>query len=162
MRLQNEWHGALRTYFGITTLAHSVWEILQLPLYSIWSTGTSREIMFAVVHCTAGDLMISALSLIAALVLFGRQSWPEERFFPVALATLFFGIGYTIYSEWSNTVVLKTWAYSELMPRLPVLGTGLSPLIQWLIVPILGFAAIRYLNGGADKKGEERRVEQFQ
>ena len=151
IRLQNDWHGALRRYLGVTILVHFVWETLQLPLYSIWDTGTSREIMFAVSHCTIGDLMISALSLIAALLFFGRQSWPEERFFPVALATLLFGIGYTIYSEWSNTVVLKTWAYSELMPRLPMLGTGLSPLIQWLIVPILGFAAIRGLTGRMDK-----------
>ncbi len=150
-RLQNDWHGALRTYLGITVVAHLAWETLQLPLYSIWSTGTAREIMFAVAHCTVGDLMISTLSLIAALLFFGRESWPGERFSPVALATLFFGIGYTIYSEWSNTVVLKTWAYSELMPRLPLLGTGLSPLMQWLIVPILGFAAIRCLNGRMDK-----------
>ena len=150
-RLQNDWHRALRTYLGITALAHLAWETLQLPLYSIWSTGTSREVVFAVAHCTVGDLMISALSLIAALLFFGRESWPGERFSPVALATLFFGIGYTIYSEWSNTVVLKTWAYSELMPRLPLLGTGLSPLMQWLIVPILGFAAIRCLNGRMDK-----------
>ena len=147
----DNWFGALRAYLGVTTVAHFAWEVMQLPLYSIWSTGTSREIMFAVAHCTAGDLMISTLSLIAAMLFFGRESWPGERFFPVALATLFFGIGYTLYSEWSNTVVLKTWAYSELMPRLPMLGTGLSPLMQWLIVPILGFAAIRCLNGYMDK-----------
>ena len=58
-------------------------------------------------------------------------------------ATIAIGIGYTVYSEWLNTVIRKTWEYSELMPMIPILGTGLSPLMRWLIVPIVGFAAIR-------------------
>ena len=61
---------------------------------------------------------------------------------PGLAATLAIGVGYTVYSEWLNTTVRKAWAYSELMPTLPMLGTGLSPLLQWLIVPIFGFAAM--------------------
>ena len=57
-------------------------------------------------------------------------------------ATLAIGVGYTVYSEWQNTTVRKNWAYSELMSALPMLGTGLSPLLQWLFVPMFGFAAI--------------------
>jgi hypothetical protein len=136
------WLGALRVYLGTTVMAHLIWEVAQLPLYTIWSTGSPRGIAFAVFHCTAGDLMIATLSLVAALVCFGGLAWPRERFIPVVAATLVIGIGYTVYSEWLNTTVRKTWAYSELMPTLPILGTGLSPLLQWLVVPMIGFAAI--------------------
>ena len=87
--------------------------------------------------------MIAAVSLVAALLLFGDRAWPFKRFVPVMVATLIIGIGYTAYSEWTNTVVRKTWGYSKHMPTLPVLGTGLSPMIQWLIVPTLAIAAIR-------------------
>ena len=108
----------------------------------IWRTGTPREIAFAVFHCTAGDLIIATLSLVLALVCFGDPAWPRERFSSVVAATLVIGVGYTVYSEWLNTTVRKTWAYSELMPALPILGTGLTPLLQWLVVPMIGFAAI--------------------
>src|SRR5829696_4004989 len=42
------------------------WEITQLPLYTIWWTDPGPRIAFAVLHCTAGDLMIGAASLAAA------------------------------------------------------------------------------------------------
>jgi hypothetical protein len=136
------WLGALRVYLGTTAAAHLIWEVAQLPLYTIWRTGTSREIAFAVFHCTVGDLMIATLSLVVALVCFGAAAWPRERLTPVVAATLVTGLGYTAYSEWLNTAVRKAWAYSELMPTLPMLGTGLSPLLQWVVVPMVGFAAI--------------------
>ncbi len=103
-----------------------------------------REIVFAIIHCSAGDFMISTLSLIAALFVFGDRAWPNERYIPVMIVTLVMGLSYTVYSEWVNTVVRKTWAYSNLMPKLPIFGTGLSPFLQWIIVPTLGFAAILY------------------
>ena len=142
MNAAPHWLGALRVYLGTTAFAHLIWEVAQLPLYMIWRTGTPREIAFAVFHCTAGDLIIATLSLVLALVCFGDPAWPRERFSSVVAATLVIGVGYTVYSEWLNTTVRKTWAYSELMPALPILGTGLTPLLQWLVVPMIGFAAI--------------------
>jgi hypothetical protein len=50
------------------------------------------------------------------------------------------GIGYTVFSEWLNVDVRATWAYTEQMPVLPPLGTGLTPLLQWLIIPTLTWA----------------------
>ena len=49
--------------------------------------------------------------------------------------TLLLGVGYTIYSEWVNVSVRASWAYSELMPIVPVIGTGLAPLLQWFVIP---------------------------
>jgi len=141
---QGNWLRAIRIYLGASAIFHLVWESLHLPLYTIWHTGTVREIAFAVLHCTVGDLMIASLSLLVALLVVGDRAWPSERFGPAMAATLVTGVGYTVYSEWANTVVRKTWAYSELMPTMPILGTGLSPLMQWLIVPAVAFAAIRH------------------
>ena len=142
MNTERQWLGALRIYLGFTTGLHLIWETAQLPLYTLWNTGSPQEIAFAVFHCTVGDLMIATLSLVLALVCFGGPAWPRERFIPVMVTTLAIGIAYTVYSEWLNTVVRKAWAYSEFMPTLPLLGTGLSPLLQWIVVPMLGFAAI--------------------
>jgi hypothetical protein len=140
---QRNWLRALRIYLCASAMLHLAWEALQLPLYSIWSSATFGDIAFAVFHCTVGDLMIASLSLLVALFAVGNPGWPAERFIPVMAATIAIGIGYAVYSEWLNTVVRKTWQYSELMPTIPILGTGLSPLMQWLIVPIAGLAAIQ-------------------
>ena len=146
MNANANWLGAFRIYIATTVTAHLIWEVAQLPLYTIWSTGTPREIIFAVVHCAGGDLLISTLSLVAALLVFGDRVWPIKRFIPVLVATIIVGLGYTVYSEWMNAVVRKTWAYSNLMPKLPLFGTGLSPLLQWIIIPSLGFTVISHLS----------------
>ena len=142
MNTERHWLGSLRIYLGLTAGLHLIWEVAQLPLYTIWNTGSPQEIAFAVFHCTVGDMMIATLSLMIALVFFGSSDWPRERSSSVLTATLFAGIGYTVYSEYLNTVVRKSWAYAELMPTLPPFGTGLTPLLQWIVVPMLGFAAI--------------------
>jgi hypothetical protein len=140
----SHWLVALRIYIATTVTADVIWEVVQLPLYTIWNTSTRQEIAFAVLHCTMGDLMIATLSLLTALLLMGDRAWPRERFIPVLIATVIIGLSYTVYSEWLNTVVRQTWAYSNLMPKLPPFGTGLSPFLQWIIIPSLGFAAISH------------------
>ena len=134
------WLDAIRVYIAGSALLHLTWEILQLPLYTIAKSGSWGEIAFAVVHCTAGDVMIAALTLLTGLIVIGGSAWPSSGRVPVAVAAMALGAGYTIYSEWVNTVVRKSWAYSELMPVLPWLGTGLAPLLQWLVVPSMAFA----------------------
>ncbi len=145
------WRKALAVYLAGSAGLHLIWEIVQLPLYTIWRTGTHFEIAFAVIHCTAGDVIIAAASLVAAIVLFGNRTWPPRRWLPVFVATLVFGITITIYFEWLNTTVRKTWAYSDLMPTVPMLGTGLSPLLQWVVVPICVFVIVeQYLRSKPD------------
>lgn len=137
------WLSALRRYLAIAALGNLAWEIAHLPLYTIWNEDTPSEIAFAALHCTGGDLVIATSSLVLALVLFGGPGWPTRGFIAVAIATTAVGVGYTIFSEWLNTEVRGSWAYSELMPTLPVLGTGLSPLAQWVVIPLAGFAWVR-------------------
>ena len=132
-----EWPSALRRYISASLAVHLAWEVLQLPLYTLWTKGTLREQAFAVIHCTVGDAMIAGLSLLMALAIVGRPNWPNSGTRPVWLLTLLLGVSYTIYSEWLNVSVRGSWAYSDLMPTLPVLGTGLAPLFQWIVVPTL-------------------------
>lgn len=129
------WFAVFRTYLCASAAANAVWEVSQLPLYTIWTTGTWREIAFAVLHCTTGDVMIAALSLLTALMLVGSQRWPSEGRRPVVISTIVIGLAYTAFSEWLNVKVRANWAYSDLMPVVPIIGTGLAPLLQWLVVP---------------------------
>lgn len=133
------WHRILIRYLLFVTGANLVWEVAHLPLYTIWTTGSLGELTSAVVHCTGGDVMIALASLTLALIVSGRKTWPAETYVRVAAVATMIGLGYTIYSEWLNTEIRQSWAYAEAMPRLPLLGTGLSSVAQWIFLPPLGF-----------------------
>jgi hypothetical protein len=128
----------------VSVVGNFAWEVLQLPLYTLWFEGTPQQVAFAVVHCTGGDALIASATLFIAWGLFGR-GWPlgQISYRNVAIAAICLGIAYTIYSEWLNVNVRGAWSYSVWMLRLPPLGTGLSPILQWLVVPASAFAWAR-------------------
>ena len=135
----HQWLPVLRRYLLFILAGNLVWKVLHLPLYTIWEEGTTAELAFAVVHCTGGDVLIALSSLVLALMLIGDGRWPAHRYFVVSTLAIIFGVAYTIFSEWLNIEVRESWAYSDLMPLIPVIDTGLSPVLQWIILPVLGF-----------------------
>jgi hypothetical protein len=129
-------------YLVVLTGLNLAWELVQLPLYCIWTDAPLSTNLFAVLHCTGGDVLIAATTLTAAVVLAGRR-WPGESFWRVAFVATGLGIGYTIFSEWLNVEVRASWAYATAMPRLPWLGTGLSPVLEWTLIPPLSFVLLK-------------------
>jgi hypothetical protein len=140
----SNWLQALRTYFAVVAVGSLTWEVLHLPLYTIWTTGSRGGQVFAAAHCTGGDLLIALSSLMLSLLLAGDRTWPHRSFTPVAGLAVALGVAYTGFSEWLNLFVRRSWAYSGWMPVIPIAGgIGLSPLLQWLVVPGVGFWAVR-------------------
>ena len=131
------WLPAMRRYFACIAIGNLLWEIAHLPLYTLWQTGTPAQQIFGIVHCTAGDLLIAASALLLGLLTLGDRRWPAAGFARVACLTIVAGCGYTIFSEWLNIVVRKSWDYSSAMPIVPIVGVGLTPLLQWLVIPSL-------------------------
>lgn len=115
-----------------------LWEIAQLPLYTIWRTGSTQDIIVAVLHCTAGDVVIASTALLLGLIIVGTNDWPKQRYLPVRVLVVLLGLIYTIYSERVN-VANGVWAYSELMPVFPWLNLGLTPILQWILIPLFCF-----------------------
>jgi hypothetical protein len=134
-----DWLGALRRYVLFAALVHLIWEFAHLPLYTIWETGTPGELVFAAAHCTGGDILITLSTFMLSLFLFARASWPHARHWPVLAGAVVFGVAYTIFSEWLNIEVREAWAYRDVMPVIPVIDAGLSPVLQWIVIPITGY-----------------------
>ena len=61
-----------------------------------------------------------------ALVFVGEPSWLARAHRRVAALTIGFGAACTVFSEWLNVVVRQTWAYSDLMPVVLVIGTAFA------------------------------------
>ena len=74
----HNWLATLRLYLVLALALHLSWETLQLPLYTIGTSGTLWQKAFAVAHCRAGDVMIAALVLLAAVLLVGTNTWPHQ------------------------------------------------------------------------------------
>ena len=126
---------------GFAFALNLVWEIAQLPLYTIFSTGTPQEIAFALAHCTAGDVLIAVASFVLGLLATRRPDWPMSRPLLGGTAAILSGLAYTVFSEWQNVYQTGSWAYAPAMPLL--FGIGLAPLLQWIVIPALGIACMR-------------------
>ena len=129
----------------VILIGNLLWEIVHLPLYTIWTSGSRSEIAFAAFHCTLGDVLIALSSIVGALIVAGNNLWPGSRFWPVAILTTILGVGYTVFSEWLNVVVRASWAYSDWMPVISLFdhNFGLSPLLQWIVIPAVAFILAR-------------------
>lgn len=95
---------------SLAAAGHLLWEATQLPLYTIWWTGTRGEILFAVIRCTAGDAALVLAILTARLLrwpLFGGR---------MMLAAILLGLGYTVFSARLNVGIRQSWSYTEAMP----------------------------------------------
>lgn len=137
------WLRTMRGYLVWLVPLMLAWETVQLPLYTLWQEGTPAAIAFAVIHCTGGDALIGMGALGTALLLVGHGNWPHIGFARVLAVATVIGVAVTVYLEWLNVEVKGAWAYAAAMPRLPPLGTGLSPVMQWVVIPPLALLAAR-------------------
>lgn len=135
------WLSSIRRYLLTSLLGHAVWEVLQLPLFTLWYEAPAKQIAFATLHCLGGDLAIATSVLIGAIVLSGRPGWPGESAKEVSVWALAFGMAYTAWSEYSNGILRRTWTYADAMPLIPGLEIGLTPMLQWVAVPALALLA---------------------
>lgn len=130
------WFFILRRYLPRLAFCSLLWEVAQLPLYTLWAAASPGSIAFAVAHCTAGDVLIGTGALLIALIL-GRAGqpdhWPGTR---IAGLTIVVAVAYTVISERIN-LAGGNWAYAEWMPLVPWIEVGLAPMLQWVAVPLM-------------------------
>lgn len=119
------------------------WEAVQLPLYTIFSEGSAQSIVYAVTHCTLGDVVIALACYVGAGLAMRNVDWVRVRPFGGTAVAVVLGTAYTVFSEWLNVSVRGSWAYAASMPV--ILGIGITPLLQWVVVPALSVAMIRRL-----------------
>ena len=121
------------------------WEAAHVRLYTIWTEAEPAYIAFSVLHCTLGDILIGGAALVLALILGRERALERWLWARIALLTVVFGAGYTIFSEWMNITLLRSWTYAEVMPTVEIgsFRLGLTPLAQWLVVPPLSLYLAR-------------------
>ena len=69
---------ALR-YVAVTLPMFSVWEVAQLPLYTIWTEQGVAASLRAAAHCTLGDAGIALAASFASLALAAAMSFMPNQ-----------------------------------------------------------------------------------
>jgi hypothetical protein len=129
-------------YWALFSAAyHLGWEVLQLPLYTIWRSDIPT-IVFAVAHCTAGDVLVAVSTYVIGAAVARTWQWPMRKSRLGIASAVAAGVAYTAFSEWLNVSVRGSWAYAETMPL--IAGIGLSPLLQWALVPLIVLRSFRF------------------
>jgi hypothetical protein len=135
-RKKQSWKGTPEYLLLLISLPlQLLWEIAQFPLYTVWHEGDWGFILYGLVHCTLGDLMILLSVFWLVSILNRSRLWVFSPSMPNIVLFTVLGLSYTIFSEILNTRIKGTWGYTELMPIVPVIEIGGMPFLQWLLIP---------------------------
>ena len=129
-------------------LLHFVWEFVQVPAFAGMAGMGHWEAVRLCLSATIGDVGFALTAFWAASVAACSRDWVLRPMRLPLAAFLAVGILLTIGFEYYYTNVSLRWAYSDLMPLVPPFGTGLTPLLQWLVIPpLVVWLARRHLLG---------------
>lgn len=128
-------------YALVTLPMFALWELAHARLYTIWVEGGPDAAWRAALHCTLGDAAIAFACVMATTILARPIPWLRRAEHADAVIVAM-GVLTTIVIEWISTRWLGRWTYRESMPLVPLVGIGLSPLAQWVVIPLI---AIRIL-----------------
>ncbi len=128
-------------------LLNLAWEYWQVPFFRGMGDQPHWLGVKACTQATFGDAGIALVAFWVTAFFARTRSWIMQP--TRSDIAIFIGVGLVaaIVFEALAIGVLERWAYSDAMPRLPVLGTGLVPVIQWLVIPPLVVWFVRRQNG---------------
>jgi hypothetical protein len=119
------------------------WEVAQVRLYTIWVEADGMSVARALLHCSVGDVLIALAMFALAGIMLGRADWPASRPWVGSAIAVIGAVAFTAWSEWYNVYRAGSWSYAASMPT--IFGIGVSPLLQWLILPPILVLAYRTL-----------------
>ena len=131
-------------------LLHFVWEFLQVPTYAGMAEMAHWQGIKLCTSATIGDVGFALTAFWTASLVARTRHWMGNQVAIPILVFLGVGIALTVGFEFYYTQVTLRWTYSDLMPLVAPFGTGLSPLLQWIVIPpVVLWLSQRYLAGGS-------------
>lgn len=124
----------LLTVSIVAFLLNLAWEFLQLPLYKGGSYSI-EHIVFCTL-ATVADVIMTLLIYIGLACIYRDAFWVKRFTWQRMLVVILIGGIGAILAEMRHTTE-GNWAYADSMPLIPVVNVGLSPLLQFLVLPTL-------------------------
>lgn len=112
------------------------WEFLQVPFFAGMPSADHWDGVKTCARATLGDAVIMLMAYWGVALRAGRYWLAKHRLVHLAV---FVGIGITITIAIEMLALagvwMDGWSYAETMVTLPLLGVGVTPILQWLILP---------------------------
>jgi hypothetical protein len=133
----------LAIFILFTFLFHFSWEILQTPLFARMPVMSHWQATLVCLRATIGDIGIALAAFGASALLDRNVAWFLRPSAGALVGYMAVGVLFTTVFEWHAVYWANRWAYSNLMPVVPLLGIGASPLLQWLVIPPVALHLLR-------------------
>jgi hypothetical protein len=118
------------------------WEMAQAGFFASMKAMPFGAASLLCLRAAFGDLAITALGFgVAALVARDARWAGSRRPLVPFFVYLTVGLSVTIAPE-KYAIATGRWRYEARMPL--ILGVGLLPIAQWIVVPAVVFAVVRY------------------
>ncbi|WP_019531447.1 hypothetical protein [Dasania marina] len=138
---------------GVTAfLFHFVWEMWQAPFYQGMSESSHWSSVILCSRASLGDAFIAMFAYLLVAWVSRNFAWIYKMKMGWCRIYIAIGLVITLILEYLATEVFDRWQYSEIMPQLWGLGTGITPIIQWLIVPLVSLWAARIFCLGLNRR----------
>lgn len=136
--ISRKWLALPETHIAIFAfLLNFVWEIWQVPFFENIPNRPHWEAVKFCTQATLGDVVITLIGFWIVAIAVGSRNWILRPGWKEIIGFLSIGLVITMGMEAIATSLLERWSYAESMPVLPILGTGLLPLAQWIFLPLL-------------------------
>ena len=113
------------------------WELWQIPLFKNMPSLAHWDGVILCTRAAAGDASIALLAFWLVAAVARSRDWMRQPSGVTLVTFVAIGLVVTIMLEYWATQIGGRWEYADAMPRLPLLGNGLAPLLQWLLIPPL-------------------------
>jgi hypothetical protein len=115
-------------------LLNAAWEVLQIPLY-VGGMYSCSHILFCLLASLADAIMV-VLIYFGFAIIYKNAFWIQSlNLSRVIFLIMTGGIG-AVLAE-TRHLSIGTWSYAETMPLIPIVDVGLSPVLQFMILPLL-------------------------
>ena len=118
-------------------LLNLAWELIQIPLYKN-SVYDIDHIAFCALASLADVLMVLLLYF-GFSVIFKDPFWMQDlKLKRLLLLVVIGGAGAVLFEM--RHLSSGSWGYNDSMPLIPVVNVGISPVLQFMILPLLIFS----------------------
>lgn len=129
-------------FSAITLILHGLWERTHIVLYTGY--GAMEGALPAWLFATLGDLLYTFLIILFISAAKGGFGWIKRASMTDLLAAALLGALVALMVEYKG-LYLGRWEYLPSMPIIPLLGIGLSPILQMTLITPMSLLITKHL-----------------
>ena len=122
------------------------WEFLQAPFFEGMAVASHWDAVKVCTRATFGDAVIMLIAYWSVAVATSNRWWFRAPSRVQMVGFIAVCVIITVAIEHFATQSMDQawgWRYADTMPTIPVVGVGLTPLLQWMLLPPLAIWFVR-------------------